>query len=212
MRRGGGTRSPPPACRMGSATKVRVAPAHLSAELGWSHTLCPQLLPSTASPYHRTCSRHPPHPHALPAGVNGSVGLDLRGVSSAYVQPSQPGVAITGTAQGINAVHYTDGSCSISSAFPLLQVEIPSELAMCALCAGSEFLPINLTPEAPASTQNCQSALFVPIPVPDPVWSCGLVVAGPFACSDRASLVCMAACLLPPLHATLLTTGALSPH
>jgi hypothetical protein len=38
------------------------------------------------------------------AGANDSVALDLRGISSAYVQPAQPSTAITGTAGGINTV------------------------------------------------------------------------------------------------------------
>jgi hypothetical protein len=38
------------------------------------------------------------------AGANESVALDLRGISSAYVQPAQPSTAITGTAAGINTV------------------------------------------------------------------------------------------------------------
>ncbi|KAL4856366.1 hypothetical protein ACK3TF_003170 [Chlorella vulgaris] len=54
--------------------------------------------------------------------ANDTVALSLRGVTNAYVQPGLPTTAIIGTAQGINTVQYTDGTCTVASNFVFLQV------------------------------------------------------------------------------------------
>ncbi|KAI3431393.1 hypothetical protein D9Q98_004447 [Chlorella vulgaris] len=56
------------------------------------------------------------------AGANDTVALTLRGVTNAFVQPGLPTTAIIGTAQGINTVQYTDGTCTVASNFVFLQV------------------------------------------------------------------------------------------
>lgn len=168
--RGGG---PPPALLSGFCSLAGAAPA---------------LLPASTL-------------HALPkAGANDSVILDLRGVSNVFVQPASPTTVISGRAQGINVVQAreeaegrvglaascwrwartwypgcrrgTAGRCCsrncLSRPAPLLQYTDGE----CRVAAGIPFLSV------------CQPAVFIALPAPRSVWSCGLDVQGNFTCSD----------------------------
>ncbi|KAK9832135.1 hypothetical protein WJX74_000285 [Apatococcus lobatus] len=93
------------------------------------------------------------------SGVTGNVQSALSGVGSLYIDSSNADSQLTGSSNGLGAVRYTKGQCSVAGAF------------------GSFF------------GGPCQQVASIQAPPTSTPWSCGINVAGSFLCSGATGII-----------------------